>query len=408
MWIIPKNIPCSVSAPDTVALISELPELSEACAQSLMWRSTVSPARTWSQRWKRNSWMHHLSGRILKRSHQKSFTDAWTSSLLDTRVNRSPLPENEKASKMSATSGHTYRGQLQLFALDASSLRTSKDILPPGLKTSCGTWESLVTKLRLDCLRRLNAARSTSVNESLSSGFPTLAARDSKGANSKPFSRRGGGKKGEQLANFIAHFPTPTVPGSHCTGTMQEWGGSNNGQRVQDHTDTDGNQDEQSTDLWPTATECGNHNRKGLSQTSGDGLSTAVKNWQTPNVPNGGRVNPPEMSPTGQMPDGSKRQVGLENQAKQWPTPRTITGGAESAERKQELVRKESGGGDLQSATKGPLNPRWVETLMGIPIGWTMPSCVNPQTPGSMSCDCAGTAYPLHKQNSQSEPCTEN
>jgi len=24
------------------------------------------------------------------------------------------------------------------------------------------------------------------------------------------------------------------------------------------------------------------------------------------------------------------------------------------------------------------LNPRWVETLMGIPIGWTMPSCTNP------------------------------
>ena len=33
-----------------------------------------------------------------------------------------------------------------------------------------------------------------------------------------------------------------------------------------------------------------------------------------------------------------------------WPTPRTITGGAESAERKQELGREESGGGDLQAA----------------------------------------------------------
>lgn len=34
-----------------------------------------------------------------------------------------------------------------------------------------------------------------------------------------------------------------------------------------------------------------------------------------------------------------------------WPTPRTVTGGAESAERKQELGRTESGGGDLQAAT---------------------------------------------------------
>jgi hypothetical protein len=33
-----------------------------------------------------------------------------------------------------------------------------------------------------------------------------------------------------------------------------------------------------------------------------------------------------------------------------WPTPRCATGGAESAERKQELGRKESGGGDIQAA----------------------------------------------------------
>jgi hypothetical protein len=35
----------------------------------------------------------------------------------------------------------------------------------------------------------------------------------------------------------------------------------------------------------------------------------------------------------------------------------------------------------------GKLNPRWVETLMGLPIGWTMPSCTSPQTIAPMSCD---------------------
>lgn len=34
----------------------------------------------------------------------------------------------------------------------------------------------------------------------------------------------------------------------------------------------------------------------------------------------------------------------------EWPTPRTITGGAESAERKRELGRTDSGEGDLQAA----------------------------------------------------------
>ena len=43
-----------------------------------------------------------------------------------------------------------------------------------------------------------------------------------------------------------------------------------------------------------------------------------------------------------------------------WPTPRTVTGGAESTERKQELGRTTSGGGDLQS--------------VAIMAGWGTPS----------------------------------
>lgn len=83
-----------------------------------------------------------------------------------------------------------------------------------------------------------------------------------------------------------------------------------------------------------------------------------------------------------------------------WPTPRTLTGGAESAERKKELGRTDSGGGDLQAAAQsfplgGPsrpqatgealpagatlrLNPTFVEWLMGLPPFWTLPSGSEP------------------------------
>jgi len=41
------------------------------------------------------------------------------------------------------------------------------------------------------------------------------------------------------------------------------------------------------------------------------------------------------------------------------------------------------------------LNPRWVEMLMGLPIGWTMPSCTNPLIIEQMSLDClAMELYP--------------
>jgi hypothetical protein len=38
---------------------------------------------------------------------------------------------------------------------------------------------------------------------------------------------------------------------------------------------------------------------------------------------------------------------------------------------------------------KGKLNPRWVETLMGLPVGWTMPSCATPWIIEQTSSDCS-------------------
>ena len=50
--------------------------------------------------------------------------------------------------------------------------------------------------------------------------------------------------------------------------------------------------------LWPTATVNGNNNRKGVSKTSGDGLSTAVKLYPTPKASKVGGYSSPEFRPT--------------------------------------------------------------------------------------------------------------
>jgi hypothetical protein len=47
------------------------------------------------------------------------------------------------------------------------------------------------------------------------------------------------------------------------------------------------------------------------------------------------------------------------------------------------------------------LNPRWVETLMGLPVGWVMPSCRNPITP-------QGDAIPSHGGGSWMTPEAQN
>ena len=83
--------------------------------------------------------------------------------------------------------------------------------------------------------------------------------------------------------------------------------------------------------LWPTPSVCGNYNRKGASKTSGDGLATAVKKWQTP-----------------QTLDTIVRK-------KMRPSRKATN-------RKTEYLSEEIG---------GALNPTWVEWLMAFPRGWT-------------------------------------
>lgn len=85
--------------------------------------------------------------------------------------------------------------------------------------------------------------------------------------------------------------------------------------------------------LWPTPTVKGNYNRKGLTDSSGDGLMTAIRRWPT-------------------------------------PTARDHRG-VHRRERALERRLESSRGTPLNEAAGGLLNPAWVEWLMGWPIGWT-------------------------------------
>lgn len=95
----------------------------------------------------------------------------------------------------------------------------------------------------------------------------------------------------------------------------------------------------------PTPTRCGNHNRKGVSKTSGDGLATAV-NWPTPT--------------SRDWKDGDCRNANVESNG---------------------LLGRVA----LEHQPKGSLNPDWVEALMGFPPGWTdgLPDEAKPSTRGN-------------------------
>ncbi len=133
--------------------------------------------------------------------------------------------------------------------------------------------------------------------------------------------------------NDAGLWPTPNVPngGRSCAHVTDRRGTDgrtayHKGKKVQVGL-------EHAAKYWPTPTVCGNHNRKGLSKSSGDGLSTAVKTWPTPTV------------------NDSKNCTLPPSQVKHDNIPGALLRDGEKA--------------------GGALNPMWVEWLMGWPLGWT-------------------------------------
>jgi hypothetical protein len=159
---------------------------------------------------------------------------------------------------------------------------------------------------------------------------------------------------------------------------------------------------------WPTPTVHGNYNQKGMSETSGDGLATAVKNWPTPTVQDSDKatkkmrdnhqnnltavVFDQESFPTPiaseaehcRMRGNSQMSQSLSAKARKGellptPTTRDWKGGykedaltrKDGKSRRFDALPNAAIGGVGTDIVSGHLNPDWVEWLMGVPTGWT-------------------------------------
>ncbi len=129
---------------------------------------------------------------------------------------------------------------------------------------------------------------------------------------------------------------------------------------------------EKGSGYWPTPTEHGNHNRKGMSEHSGDGLSTAVKKWPTPRTISGG----PDCSAKKKRKSGHSGTTNLQGAVlskeggtstqQTYPTPN-----ARDCTRDTSIKRDRLPDMVKSNTRTGQLNPYWVEWLMGYPIGAT-------------------------------------
>ena len=355
--------PC---APGSAVSTSDSASLSEDFARSLWWRGKPSASRVWLRRWKRESWTRRLFTQTSTGSRGSDIEDLWISSLVASRASRSATLEVERVWTMSDTSGPRSSEDLGLFDLESASSRTWTASPPPSLRaiTPFSTMSLEIWKDWVTSQRQGASQRAKSVH-----------------------------RIDESDGSFLA-WPTPTVGDSrgsarHTTTT----GMSHTGTTLVD-----------AVRQWPTPT--GIHADRGNHDEPLENYEQRVRDYEE------GRAK-------------GKPGKSLGVAARMWPTPRTPSGGAESAERKQELGRTASGGSDLTSAVRqwptatsrdwkdtpamsvdrpdrppggridqlpravyadgrvrrehsstpgnppGLLNPAWVEELMGFPTGWT-------------------------------------
>jgi len=109
-----------------------------------------------------------------------------------------------------------------------------------------------------------------------------------------------------------------------------------------------------------------------------------VQNWATPIMGDSHLASTPEVAQK-RIEEG---KVTLSRQTAAWATPQLQDGHNINQD---STTHKTIPAQLTKMNMAGKLNPRWVETLMGLPVGWVMPSCKSPVTIELTSCASSAT-----------------
>lgn len=445
MWIVPKNLHTSHFALDTEALTLDYNALSELCAQSLLVRSSPTLARTWLRKWKQDSWTPHLFGRILKPSHGASFAGKWTSCQVASLVSPlAPLASAEETRTPDTCSPTSSEDSESWADLPLFSSKMWKESLAPSSQETRGqtpqalpfcsmssaSWSEWVTRSRQDYSARLKSERPTNGSAPLFLESAQTSAQTDTGALAScwrtPTAQESGkGSKGT--------WPTPNTSDSFSPNLPHDIGRNYLRTEVLDS-------QTQTNKLWPTSTTQENaHPQMTLTPT---GRRAGAKEGSTCHSMNlcdaAILAEYAEKIADPSTPERLRKK--LQNNSPLWVTPcaaETVKGssnpmslgqlmiyndpllciGANSGPQVEESLSSLGNPHESLQETADPqtqevmkeekrvLNPRWVEVLMGLPVGWTMPSCAVPLTLVQTSCAFLETELSLPPQSEPSVSC---
>jgi len=329
---------------------------------------------------------------------------AWISCLEDSPAKTSQTPGSEPESAASvAASGKPCGTPWAWFDPDSSSLKTSQLSLLEDSMLSSPTLPRSGLMRRGTCFELPTWARRTDASECLSWPTPDtspeapnsgsnrtngpkslgLAAQAWPTPKASDIDRRDCPSERDRRSPFLPSmailWSTPRSSDGEKGGPNQSFGAGGRPLPSQ-------------AAQWPTPTLKGDHNRKGASTSSGDGLATAVAQWPTPSAQTYGTNQGGAMGRTGPI------QPSLETLSKTWPSPSARSGKGHSEAQVQRVLSGEQGeraagacrlelsaalwpqpGRPAQetplagkpTSERVVLSPRFVEALMGFPDGFT-------------------------------------
>lgn len=392
MWILPRNLPTTASgsppsAPEVQDSILESDWRFEALARSCTWRSKPSPSRLWFRRWKTDSSIQLLFGRIVEPSIAQRGVDAWISSLAGTPASRSLRQDNGAAKTTRGISGLTCDDTSKLSGRATSSAKTSPHICPRVSTPSSESFTSWVTALRRHCLllRKSVLRTSGSGSSSWPNAWPTATVSDSRSA-ARGTTTTGVMHPGTMLTDAVRQWGTPTVQlgvrrGAErneellLTGQAKSWPTPMQSDALRGSgTYKRGNLTlTGEARLWPTPVAAEGPNRtQSTVRTGREGQNPGAfaAQWMAPLL-NGTPVFPtPSATPYGT----SQNEGSVPHERRTRGTP-SMEHRVRHGALPSHLLPTTSTGGGATSTSTLVLNPRFVEALMGWPTAWTSFGC---------------------------------
>lgn len=284
-----------------------------ALASSVLSRSKPTLAKFWLRGWKREPWIRRLFGRIYEPSQANRGVESWISSLRATRASPSAWPGSREGLTIHGTSGRTsHESSVSANPVSCSS-RTLPTTSTSDSRRSEPSYKEWATGLKQDFSRRLKSALRTEGRDS--SLWPTTTTMDSIGSGAAGYGP-------------VSSTGRPRAQGVTLTDAAVRGFVDANTQRVP---------------MWATPRASPNENRgtRDYGRKGGKNLSEQAAVWATPT-------------------------------ARDWKDGACAESEAPTSALLGRQVLRTPWGGSSTSQTGRVLNPRFVEALMGWPVGWTV------------------------------------